>query len=127
MTPNLDIVLDQITQAFRPAPITCQINGQTFYIERIAAGWFWRNEDGDTQEDFGIAPFGTAAEAQNSAIRYVRLELLRHRRNALFEESMVFENDPANLKDGKKWHDGVQQYAEQIRKLDYQIKLAGTI
>jgi hypothetical protein len=58
-------------QAFRPKAVICQINGKGFIIECITAGWCWRNEDGDCQEDFGIAPFGTATEAQQSAMSHV--------------------------------------------------------
>ncbi len=68
----IDAALEQITQAFYPKPLECQINGKTYLIERIPAGWTWRNEDGNFQEDFGIKPFPTAAEAQQSAMDNAR-------------------------------------------------------
>jgi hypothetical protein len=80
-TPSLEALNDHIIQAFQPKPLECRLNGKLYYIERITAGWCWRNEDGDTQEVFGIIePFATATEAQQSAIDHVKGQSL----NALY-------------------------------------------
>lgn len=66
-TAPLDTVLSNIFEAFRPKPVKCQLNGKWYFIERTGHGWAWRNEDGDLQEDYGITPFETAAQCQQSA------------------------------------------------------------
>jgi hypothetical protein len=73
MLNPIEPALDYIFNAFCPKPFRCQINGKIYLIEKIAAGWSWRNEDGDTQQDFGVEePFPSAVEAQQDAIRHVQ-------------------------------------------------------
>lgn len=64
--------IDHIVQAFYPKPLECCLNGKTYFIERIADGWAWRNEDGDTQDDYGLEAFEEAWQCQRSAIGFVR-------------------------------------------------------
>jgi len=72
MNSNIEPAIDIIAQAFLPKPIKTWINGKLHLIERIGSEWTWRTEDGDCQEDFGIEPFASAVEAQQSAIHFVR-------------------------------------------------------
>ncbi len=67
----IEPAIDSIVGAFFPRPIVCRVNGKLFLIERIGAEWTWRNEDGDTQEDYGIEPFAEAWQAQQGAINFV--------------------------------------------------------
>jgi hypothetical protein len=76
MNSNLTPAIHSIMKAFQPSPIVCLLNGKMYFVEKITDGWCWRNEDGDCQEDFGIeAPFSSAAEAQQDAIRHVHQEV----------------------------------------------------
>ena len=72
MTPTLEAVNNQIINFFRPEPVKCWINGRVFFIQQTDGGYGWRDEHGDMSEDFGLTPFQTAAEAQQSAITHVR-------------------------------------------------------
>ncbi len=49
---------------------------------------------------------------------------LQQERDALHREAMAYEDNPANIKDRKAWHETVQRYADRIKVLDYQIKIA---